>query len=116
MVTVAGGKDQLVTEEFRNVLLQCNYKSNINATNVQWHFVKGTLHLLKNKTAKQKFILRLQNIKRSESGLYRCAVTNDVGVGSDGVKVIVTCEYSFKKYVHNITKPFFFICFVQPIQ
>lgn len=109
MVTVAGGKDQLVIEEFRNVLLQCNYKSNINATNVQWHFFNGTLHSLKDKTANQKLIVRLHNIKRSESGMYCCAVTNDVGVGSDGVKVIVTCEYNFKKYIHNITKPLSYI-------
>ena len=75
----------VTVEEGRNVLKGCNVAAGTPPLNVFWKNVK-TGHVTEGK------LLTIINIRRNQSGEYRCIVNNTCGYESTGMFIDVQCK------------------------
>ena len=89
LVPVALEQIQKVTaEEGRNVMKECNETAGTRPLNFSWKNVK-TGQVTKGK------VLTILNIRRNQSGEYRCIANNTCGNESTGMFIDVHCKNLF---------------------
>ena len=80
----------LVLIENKTLTLRCTAQSHPPLTSVTWEKMANG----KRETWKTPSF-SLKSVSPSDSGLYRCKASNDIGTGdSEQVEVIVECEYT----------------------
>lgn len=78
----------LIGNENSRLTLQCSAKSDPLATFTWWKITDG-----ESKSIQRSHRLVLYSLRPSDSGLYRCSATNDLGTGnSSTAEVKVKCE------------------------
>ena len=89
LVPVALEQIQKVTvEEGRNVIKECNETAGTRPLNFSWKNVKT------GQVTKEK-VLKIFNIRRNQSGEYRCIANNTCGNESTGMFIDVHCKNLF---------------------
>ena len=87
--TVAVSPAKLTVNEGRSASFQCSVTGNPEPA-VMWSRVNNQSGL--NQSAVSRGVLRLQNVKGSDAGIYRCSATNILGKAHQDTQLIVNGE------------------------
>ena len=82
----------LTVEEGRNVTKECNVTARTHPLNVSWKNLK-TGQVIKGK------LLTIINIRRNQSGEYRCIANNTCGNESTGMFIDVHCKNLYNVFI-----------------
>ena len=97
--TVAVSPRKLTVNEGRSASFQCSVTGNPNPV-IVWSRVNSESGL--SLSAVSQGMLRLQNLKGSDAGIYRCSASNFLGNAHEDTQLEVNGEYSILAGIHKV--------------